>query len=499
MAPTKPPGLYRDERGAVMVTGVFMATFLVGALWFIFGTARAAIFRERVQETADAAAFSSAVLHAKGMNLIAAINLVLFALTAVWLLIRALQDILTGIQAVVGEPPKGKWDVVVDTAKSIKNGDLPPNHCEYRATLPGVGAHACTVAKGVKVAREATQKVRETLGDQMGIWFPRLSQVQDVTAVAAPAGGAIASLAIGAQFKHFTIALSPSMIPVDALTNLARDTITSETGETPKESSDPFINRPLGLPVIKKKYRTLCNRTAKIVLGTAEKALMHVPVVGDFIEDVPFMSDAIGRWVSRGALSIANRYCGDKEKAGKSSESRIFGEHGPKGMFSHAQNGNDLMQIWAFTYGHFTDNDLSRVAVGARQFGTKPTTDSQVYIAQAEFYYDCTGTWTSDDCNGTTFFDNTRNPDNALFNMRWRARLRRFRSPNVGAELGRYLRDAVFSGAAADALKELLGVEGESDLSVIIDDGFHLLSGKVTDAAGIGNEVTGSTSPELIH
>jgi hypothetical protein len=479
------PLLYRDERGAVMVTGVFMATFLVGSLWFIFGLARTMIFRERVQETADAAAFSSAVLHAKGMNLIAAINLVMFAVTAVWLTLRAIEDILSAIQAVVGNPPSFSLGAVA-------------NPCAARMAIPVIGSSACVVARGVKSAREGTKRIRENLGDQMGVWLPRLSTAQDVTAGAAPAGGAVASLAIGARFKHATIALSPSMIPVDALTNLARDTVTAETGAAPRASNDPFINRPLGLPVIKKKYRALCNRTARVVFNTVRRAVTNIPVVGDFL-DAPVISTAIDFVVNSLSRGVASNYCGDNDRAGRTPQSRIFGEYGPKGMFSHAQNGNDLMQVWAFTYGRFTDNDLSKVAVGARQFGTAASTDSNIYIAQAEFYYDCQGTWTSDACNGRTFFDNTRNPDNALFNMRWRARLRRFRSPNVGAELGRYLSDAVFSGAAADAIKAQLGIEGDGFLGRVFEDGFHLLSGKVNDAAGIGNDVTGSTSQELIH
>ena len=62
--------LLEDQRGAVMLTGLFMACFLIGALWFVIGIGDAIVFRDKMQEAADSGAFSSAALHAKGMNFI---------------------------------------------------------------------------------------------------------------------------------------------------------------------------------------------------------------------------------------------------------------------------------------------------------------------------------------------------------------------------------------------------------------------------------------------
>src|SRR5688572_27075899 len=77
--------LMNDRRGGVMIIGLFMALSLIGALWFIIGMGDAIIFRDRMQEAADAVAFSSAAVHARGMNMIAAMNLVIFALVALYL------------------------------------------------------------------------------------------------------------------------------------------------------------------------------------------------------------------------------------------------------------------------------------------------------------------------------------------------------------------------------------------------------------------------------
>ncbi len=68
--------LQRDERGAILVAGVFVSAFLVGALYMLIGASTAMQHGERMQDAADSAAFSTAQMHAKGMNLIVLNNMV---------------------------------------------------------------------------------------------------------------------------------------------------------------------------------------------------------------------------------------------------------------------------------------------------------------------------------------------------------------------------------------------------------------------------------------
>ena len=84
--------LAHDEKGAVMLTGLFMSFFLVGSLWFVMGIGDAAIFRDRMQEAADHAAFSSAALHAKGMNFISACNLIMLVMVIVHIVLGIIHD-----------------------------------------------------------------------------------------------------------------------------------------------------------------------------------------------------------------------------------------------------------------------------------------------------------------------------------------------------------------------------------------------------------------------
>ncbi len=80
--------VHRDNSGAVMVVGVFMAVLVTGFLYSIIGIGNTIIYRERMQDAADALAFSGAVIHARGMNLIALINIVMAMLMTVYLTLK---------------------------------------------------------------------------------------------------------------------------------------------------------------------------------------------------------------------------------------------------------------------------------------------------------------------------------------------------------------------------------------------------------------------------
>lgn len=63
--------MLHDERGIVMVLALPLAMVLVFALWHVARVGDAVLERERVQDAADAVAFESASLHARGMNALA--------------------------------------------------------------------------------------------------------------------------------------------------------------------------------------------------------------------------------------------------------------------------------------------------------------------------------------------------------------------------------------------------------------------------------------------
>jgi hypothetical protein len=85
----------RDEAGAVLVIGVFLAVFLVGLLFYVVGIGETVLRRERLGDAADAVSMASAVTHARSMNLIVLLNQVMAALLAVLVALRIVEMLAT--------------------------------------------------------------------------------------------------------------------------------------------------------------------------------------------------------------------------------------------------------------------------------------------------------------------------------------------------------------------------------------------------------------------
>ena len=78
--------LQKNNRGAIMVLGIFFACMMIGWMWMLIGLGDAFIWRDRSQEAADAMSYSSAAIQAQGMNLISFVNVLMLIMTAVYML-----------------------------------------------------------------------------------------------------------------------------------------------------------------------------------------------------------------------------------------------------------------------------------------------------------------------------------------------------------------------------------------------------------------------------
>src|SRR5262245_14991709 len=96
--------LAKDEEGALIVLSLFQTCFLVGIVWYLSGIADGILFKERLQDAADATAFAPSVLHARGMNLIAMSNLAMAAILAVLIAVKIVQILLFIATAVACAP-----------------------------------------------------------------------------------------------------------------------------------------------------------------------------------------------------------------------------------------------------------------------------------------------------------------------------------------------------------------------------------------------------------
>jgi hypothetical protein len=86
--------LRHDDGGAMMVMGIFMAVILVGAIYYVMGIGQSIIYHERMQDAADASAFGAAVIHARGMNILAFLNIISAAVMAVLVALKVLEYLL---------------------------------------------------------------------------------------------------------------------------------------------------------------------------------------------------------------------------------------------------------------------------------------------------------------------------------------------------------------------------------------------------------------------
>lgn len=118
-------GLAHSERGAAMIFGLFFAVFLIAAVWSLWGTIDTVLYRERVQDAADAAAFSAAVVNARGMNLIALINMTMAAVLAILVALRLAQTlcyIAIGICLALSSVTMGATSSAVPPLQSMVKG-----------------------------------------------------------------------------------------------------------------------------------------------------------------------------------------------------------------------------------------------------------------------------------------------------------------------------------------------------------------------------------------
>ncbi len=77
-----------------MVIAVFMAMIVIGFLYYLVGLGDAILAQERMQDAADATAFSSAVIHARGMNVLALLNIIMASMLAILVLMSMVVSLL---------------------------------------------------------------------------------------------------------------------------------------------------------------------------------------------------------------------------------------------------------------------------------------------------------------------------------------------------------------------------------------------------------------------
>lgn len=506
---------------------IVMGALLTGALFYVAAVGDAIIFRTQLQDAADTTAFTSAVWHAKGMNIIAVINILMSLLLCVIVLFHVLEVI-----------------------------------CLVVALIPGVGG----IAMGVfRTLVNIEEKVSKGIGE--GLHVLKITQ-QGVTVVVPYIAAFEAKRTPTAAASVWPGSLALLPVPVDRA-------LGQEKTRSPEKG-------PAALPVQDSDFGTLCARATNVIpdqiaeliekfgnsagglVGWALKKGLDAtwnaikdPIdtlaeAGDGLlcQPVNHLIAALAEKVAGTVQSnVADKACGqeadDKETDARQkaeAENNIPNPDGtrkpplppptaaeqresrrrrntqadgcstnvvsalskstdiavpPAMVWTAAANGNAFMHTWSRVSGspHMFNHDSQLIAMADR--GRTPTvTPSDVAIAQAEYYVDCTDKWSA--CQ-----------DDAMWAPNWTARMRRFRWPQeelakMGKETalnaGSVLQDVAFD-QGQEFLASLIGSKtgefaGEAISNLIITqvrkwDYFDQLVQKANEAIKDGVEAAG--------
>jgi hypothetical protein len=447
------PSLRDDREGAIMVIAVFMAACLVGALWYTFGLGEAMLYREQLRAAADAAAFDAAVIHAQGMNMIAFLNVVMAALLGIIVfltLLLILCIIAVALSAGTAALVLGSTIAALLKAISLAKTVIFPILTALNFTEASL-AIAMPYAGYLTSFRPAGQYqggVTQTWSWSMSMVPMRLPYVNNafdartVDALVKKWGGNVVTNLSNPNGLF-------GQVVGGAVSNLNVKT--------------PLIQR-YGLPVQDDTFGMLCMHAGMAVTGLPELVGVSVPswivqLGGQIVGYAPWVfcsgldiTQVLGN-LPDGVLKRIEGIVGSFKSVQKAYPSML-----PMKVFDEAKNGNDYMQVWSVAKGSSTATSgaVQGVAIAAWQ-STSPTPDEgadSTDNAEAEFYFDCGAPGTKDDVtagNGDVTVgsfplyglrSNPGNPPvwdgtddttgywrdckyNAMWNMRWKARLRR--------------------------------------------------------------------------
>jgi hypothetical protein len=426
-------GLCRDQQGAILLIGLFVALSLIGALWMIIGIGDAILTHDLGQEAADAAALSSATVHARAMNATGAVNFVMLVLTGAYLLFSILADIAVGVAAlftliVVGAGGGGRSAQIGQEAQAAY-GRIVAFEQAMGRTFAGLDRAQTSLAVGAPylgtlVGNEAANNYRFA-GMTMG-WsnfsYAAVNRREEVDPYST---------------EGVSIPITPAQQPVNCRDvggipcNIPR-TLFNLTTHPPAFTLGDMSGRSLGLPVAVEPASTLCVRIGGQTFTTLGQLIngSGLPPLALYIQR------AIGGFNATLPLSI---HCSDAVSAntiapilaGGAARGRdVWLARGPKRMT--AQNGDNAMRIlgWALSREEeVRDENVRRVQFGRYDLAGQTDRIRPIYNAQAEFFYDCDSVWHAGQCNDDQIGQTGVGYEQSLYWMRWRARLVRSHTP----------------------------------------------------------------------
>lgn len=545
-----------------MVVGVFMSAFLVGCLWYIIGLGDAAIYREYMQDGADATVYAAAVYQARGMNIIAMLNLIMAAVLAVLVALKIAQVLL--IIANVVSCALALIGIGIPFCTATTNAQQPLQNLINTTTKI---VH--TVLKGLYIAESA-----------VAVAMPFVAEVKSVMVAKSYAptvdGGFMVSISlvpghvtkflgdIGSKKDEPEVAepeQESKVVCKDGWTSscacdkpkkngccshhkgLSGSCKTVEAPEAPNENAtpgpggeNPNAGVRWGLPVEDDEFSFLCGKAGEKVIelvflpfSIIEPVATFVgpikKVVGGFVKDLTetfpgYFCGAGGANLSGKLEDITKDACADAKKEADEAnkdkppeEQKEFSEEEclkglggggglglpggtdaglmvPKKVYSDAQNGDNYFASWSFVWGKLMDQSDAAKGVDIAAWNQAKVGDpnflSSFHFAKSEYYYEPKDgdpkTW-----DGLV--------EDAMWNMRWRARLRRTYLPPI--TLGATLADK-FNEFVGGKLEPYLGKDNPvaDKVMEIISNPASQLGEQLDDMVG---EKVGNINQGIIH
>ena len=454
--------IFCNEQGAILVLGVFMCACMAGALWYVIGIGDAIMYRERLQEGADAVAFSAATLDARGMNLIVLLNLLMACVLGVRVAMKAAQSALVVIGAICAIfPPLEGFAVtcfdiagdlqtaIVDTRPAINDtlkalsraqvgikmmvpgaalaGSIQVG-AKYRPRVSEAGAANRTLLQGLPVDEGNVDQLCREAGES----GPRLIEwmIESITHTKIPdqvtsrfdhlIGKGIEKG--GAYFCELGSGAGTPPDFGDELDSAAKESCNSEIGGLKSKAEQA-----------RSDYERSCQRYGAACAGGSDSALSSA------------QQSQLSRLKSQqsNAQAAVSGFDDQKCKQDKRTQSEQRMNQGsaskpvmndgkdmtPKQVSVRYLNGGDDGQLLAVAKGNKASLRVAprgvRIGAWTNQGGEPKSATDSFGFAQAEFFYDCAGAWKSESCDGSK-----RDEGYAMWHFRWRARLRRYNSGN---------------------------------------------------------------------
>jgi hypothetical protein len=375
-----------------MLTGLFMSCFLIGTLWFVIGIGDTLVYRDMMQEAVDHGAFSAAALNAKGMNFIALLNLIMLAATVLYIGLGILTD-------------------VAGAAYSICLASIL---CDpYAPALYRAWSGAYSLWNGYFTGYKYALKALYGAETAAGYIYPL--------------AGSAAAFKVGGNYNTDStrrggptvIAFSAGMVPGGVVRAL------------PGGSG---AHKATLLPLEPKKHDGLCEEIlAKTgtglsnFIGGGGKAIRKVSsLIGSVIKE---------RYCNKGSFIIPVVFIFEdphwwapwpESGHGPGTNESFWDEKGYYVVYGGAENGNLWMQTYALAMStpehDRSDGKVKMASLKPGSSVSRQVEESGTYLAQAEIYFNCKDKWGDNNCNYK---------DNAMFDINWRARLRRLDQPSI--------------------------------------------------------------------